>query len=527
MKTASVLSALYLLTSSQFPVSSCFSTNLRVLVRERVASTRTSRHTLNAAPTALQTDKQGKKHTSRSLAVQAIIQRKKQKDLDAVSRLESTQAFLNSSQRDKAFARNLVSTTSRRLGQIDSVLEQCCTTYPPKGKQGAIVQACLRIGTAQLLFLETPAFAAVKETVEVLKDRGLNIPKPMVSFSNAVLRRVEREGREFLKDTDMSDNISDFLIGEFRNLYGNENTEKIVEQLLNEESHRFVDLSLDSSKCTAQDVISAFEADEDDRFNAIIPLENGSLRIGKSPKAGIISDWPLFSTGAWWVQDVASTLPAIALTKALQSKYGEKCDMSELHVVDMCAAPGGKTAQLLSAGFQVTAIEANARRSRRLFENLQRLKFGEDRCTVVVSPGQEWKPDDGGNLAVAGILVDVPCSATGTGNKRPDVLRKDSDLGNLLDTQSILAKHCADNVLKPGGVMVYATCSLLARESEDQVHKLLQTVTSMRTLPFKSGEIPGFDAAIDENGWLRVLPGVLDGNMKQTDGFFVARLEKV
>ena len=196
-------------------------------------------------------------------------------------------------------------------------------------------------------------------------------------------------------------------------------------------------------------------------------------------------------------------------------------------MVDMCAAPGGKTSQLLSAGFQVTAIEANARRSRRLLENLERLRFGEDQCEVVVSPGQEWTPEENDEgLGVSGILVDVPCSATGTGNKRPDVLRKDDDLGNLLETQEILANHCADNVLLSGGIMVYATCSLLARESEDQVQKLLQRGT-MKTLPFGKDEIPGFEHAIDENGWLRVLPGVLDGELKQCDGFFVARLEKL
>ena len=138
--------------------------------------------------------------------------------------------------------------------------------------------------------------------------------------------------------------------------------------------------------------------------------------------------------------------------------------------------------------------------------------------------GQEWNPEEG--TEIAGVLVDVPCSATGTGNKRPDVLRKDGDLGNLIETQSMLANHCADNILESGGIMVYATCSLLKRESEDQVQALLSRGT-MKTLPFTKGEIRGFDDAIDENGWLRVLPGVLDGELKQCDGFFVARLEKL
>ena len=466
--------------------------------------------------------------TPRFLAVQAIIQSKKQKDLDAVSRLESTQAFLSSSQRDKAFARNLVSTTSRRLGQIDNILSRCCSTYPPKGKQGAIVQACLRIGTAQLLFLDTPAFAAVKETIDVLKDKSFRVPKPMVSFTNAVLRRVEREGNKMLKDTDVCDNVSDFLIGEFRELYGKEDTQKIVNQLLDEEAHHFVDLTLKAGDYSVQDVIDAFDdVDEADKFESISPLPNGSLRIGKGPCAGAISKWPLYEEGAWWVQDVASTLPAIALTKALENKQRGQRDLSSMHVVDMCASPGGKTAQLLSAGFRVTAIEANARRSRRLLENLERLNFGQNQCQVVVLPGQEWLPTtDGHGSYVDGILVDVPCSATGTGNKRPDVLRKDGELGNLLETQEILANHCAENILESGGVMVYATCSLLAKESEDQVHKLLKRGT-MKTIPFTKGEIPGFDSSIDENGWLRVLPGVLEGDMKKCDGFFVARLEKI
>ncbi len=467
--------------------------------------------------------------TPRLLAAKALVQKKKQIDLDAVSRLESSPDFLKSSQRDKAFARNLVSTTSRRLGQIDHILSKCCDSYPPKGGQGQLVQSCLRIGTVQLLFLDTPAFAAVKETVDVLKDKNFLVSKKLVSFANAVLRRVQREGAALLLQTDDSDNISDFLKEEFTNLYGEENTKEIVGQLLDDEAHNNVDLSLKDADITVQDVIDAFESDGDDRFASISVLPNGSIRIKKGPNAGAISDWPLYHEGAWWVQDVASTLPAIALTEALRKKHGKKLSMNELRVVDMCSAPGGKAAQLLAADFQVTAIEANARRSRRLLENLERLKFGEDRCQVVVSPGQEWLPGHGESdedIEVAGVLVDVPCSATGTGNKRPDVLRKDGDLGNLLETQEILANHCADNVLKSGGVMVYATCSLLARESEDQVSKLLQK-GKMKTLPFEKGEIKGFDDAIDENGWLRVLPGVLGGELSKCDGFFVARLEKI
>ena len=194
-------------------------------------------------------------------------------------------------------------------------------------------------------------------------------------------------------------------------------------------------------------------------------------------------------------------------------------------LVFLFSAPGGKTSQLLAAGFgKVTAIEASERRCKRLRENLKRLGF-QNRCEVVVSPGQDWVNEDSGN-EVAAVLVDVPCSATGTGNRRPDVLQKDTtDLESLHQIQEILANHCVDNILSKNGIMVYATCSLLKSESEDQVTKLIQR-GGVTTLPFEPGEIPGFDKCIDENGWLRVIPGTLGDQLDYCDGFFVARLIK-
>ncbi len=430
------------------------------------------------------------------------------------------------------------------MGQIDSILTHCCKVYPPTGgkggKEGAVLQAALRVGVAQLLFLDTPAFAVVQETVEALKKIQIQgskrrMPKPMVSFCNAILRRVDRERDELLDMTSASDNVSEFLMGEFRKSYGTHHAEMMVEQLLNEEAHNSVDISLnhvglkneEERQASTNEIVAAF-SDETVGIDSVLRLPNGSLRILKGSYNGAISKWPLYDNGSWWVQDVSSTLPALALTSAMKSAHGDE-NLENVHVVDMCAAPGGKTAQLLSSNFHVTAIEANKRRSRRLLENLERLQL-EEKCEVVVSPGQEWTPEESirtfNTNGIAGVLVDVPCSATGTGNRRPDVLRKDQDLGNLLETQEILANHCVDNILKGGGIMVYATCSLLPRESEDQIHKLIKR-GGVETLPFTPGEIPGFDGAIDKNGWLRVLPGVLDGDLKQCDGFFVARLVKL
>lgn len=301
--------------------------------------------------------------------------------------------------------------------------------------------------------------------------------------------------------------------------------------MLNTQSHQHIDLSLninhndeEQSEIEIQKIIDEFDSSEDGTHGSITVLPNKSLRVRKGAET-VVSKFPLYAEGRWWVQDISSTLPAIGLISALKSRYD---DFSNVHIVDMCAAPGGKSSQLLAAGFgKVTAIEANERRCRRFRENLDRLGL-QERCEVAVCPGQEWQPsNDNGDNEVAAVLVDVPCSATGTGTKRPDVLKKDtSDLESLLQIQEILANHCADNILSVGGIMVYATCSLLKSESEDQVEKLIQR-GGVETLPFTPGEIPGFDSAIDENGWLRVLPGMCGGEMNFCDGFFVARLIKV
>lgn len=476
---------------------------------------------------------------SRVVAANSLIEKNSKKgnnNYNPVAKLESNPQFQNLSQRDKSFARNLVSTTVRYKGQIDTLLNIICDKYPPKcGKHSGIVTSCLRMGAAQILFMNVKDFAAVKETVNVLKDGQFQTPERLIKFVNAILRRIGKEGREILeKETSITDNIIPWLLNEWNQTYGEEVTLKMVEQLLNTVSHQHVDISLniehlycgnndneDTQEEEIKAIVREFESAGEDH-GSITLLPNKSLRIKKGTET-IVSNYPLYNEGRWWVQDVSSTLPAIGLISALNSFYD---DFSNVHVVDMCAAPGGKTSQLLAAGFaKVTAIETNARRCRRLKENLNRLGF-EDRCEVVVSAGQDWVNEDN-DSNVAAVLLDVPCSATGTGNRRPDVLQKDTeDLKSLHEIQGILANHCVESILSKGGIMVYATCSLLKSESEDQVSKLLQR-GDVQTLPFTTGEINGFDEAIDENGWLRVLPGVLSGQLNICDGFFVARLIKV
>lgn len=453
--------------------------------------------------------------TSRYLAVLALMKQTKTKNCSASTVLESNKYFsyLND-RRDRAFAKLLVTTCERRRGQIELVLNDCIKKQR-KNKYALLVRAALQVGVAQLLFLETPHHAAIKETVETVRTYGIltnnDISEQLIKFVNGVLRHISRNVEEYRNAYKPTENLAPWFREKLIADWGEDKTEKIAEQYM--KTPHYLDLSFKAAvdSIAKDNILSAQNITFD-----ILP--HGIVRI--QDFNGLVSEMPGYDDGDWWVQSASASTPAMALISSLKALEKEP---SSLRVVDMCAAPGGKTAQLLSAGYDVTAIEANARRCRRLNENLERLKFNN--CKVETMPGQDWTPI----LPVHGVLLDAPCSATGTGIRRPDILQKEEvDIPGLMDTQKALCEHCIDNVIKEGGILVYATCSILREESEDCIHRLLARSkgASVRTIPFQEGEIAGFDGAIDENGWLRVLPGCLDGALKDCDGFFVARLTR-
>jgi 16S rRNA (cytosine967-C5)-methyltransferase len=481
----------------------------------------------NNEPVAqLTTEAPGGATTARFVAVSAVVCAKEKQSF-AVDRLESHAYFAQLSQRDKAFARLLVTTVERRLGQIDAVLEQCCNNNSQPQQQqrnnnkkpqrmnrlDRLVQATLRVGACQLLFLSVPAHAAVWETVQVLRmttAHGITMPESKVKFANAVLRRISREKEALLASTSVRDNVAPWLLQEWQTSWGEDATNMILDSAMRE-APRCLTVKRDPSVADAsvflQHVVKQFEPD------STLILPQGSIQILHAPP-GTITTWPLFDSGDWWLQDPSATLPALAVLKSIQPT-------KEKRIVDLCAAPGGKAAQLASYGYHVTAVELSEKRSRRLMENKQRLGLDFD---VVLADGITYEP---AQLA-DGVLLDVPCTATGTASRRPDVLRRDENYNELLATQYKLACNALSNVVKVGGVIVYATCSLLKQESEDQAEKLVAEGSAV-TIPFEKGEIPGFDASIDANGWLRVLPGdpKLPEGLRHCDGFFVARLRRV
>jgi 16S rRNA (cytosine967-C5)-methyltransferase len=229
---------------------------------------------------------------------------------------------------------------------------------------------------------------------------------------------------------------------------------------------------------------------------------------------GSVTMLPGFSDGQWWVQDAAAALPA--------HLFG---DVAGKSIVDLCAAPGGKTAQLAQAGARVTAVDRSAPRMARLRDNLARLALGVD---TVVTDATEWQGNISGGFD--GVLVDAPCTSTGTIRRHPDVawLRQETDIAALTALQKRLLQK-AVALLRPGGTLVYCTCSLEPEEGEQAISALLAAEPAMRRAPIEAGEVAGLTEILTAEGELRTLPCHLphpDPRLSGLDGFYAARLVK-
>lgn len=400
--------------------------------------------------------------------------------------LEANKAVKALEPRDRGFVRLLAATLFRRLGQLDAVIQ--ASLAKPGQQLKAPVQDLLRLGAAQLLFLGTPAHAAVDTTVDLAVARG---QAPYKGLINAVLRRLAREGTAMLAGQDAGRlNTPDWLWLVWRQAYGTGATRAIVEAHLQEAP---LDLSVKGDAAAWAERLEA----------ELLPT--GSLRRAAG---GQVTDLPGFAEGAWWVQDAAAALPA--------RLFG---DLAGKTVYDLCAAPGGKTAQLAAFGAVVTAVDRNGKRLERVTENLSRLGLS---ATTVTADAVTWNP---GALADA-ILLDAPCSATGTIRRHPDVarLKGPEDVETLARVQARMLNHALD-LLKPGGLLVYGTCSLQPEEGEQQMARILERRTDIERVAVTAAEVGGLAELITAEGDVRCTPGVLKdkGGM---DGFFIGRLRR-
>ena len=225
-----------------------------------------------------------------------------------------------------------------------------------------------------------------------------------------------------------------------------------------------------------------------------------------------MSSLPGYDDGAWWVQDAAAALPARLLG-----------DISGRSVADLCAAPGGKTAQLAAAGARVTAVDRAPARIDRLRQNLARLALTAD---AVVADVAQWEagPFDA-------VLLDAPCSSTGTIRRHPDIpwLKRDADVAALAALQHRLIARAAE-LTRPGGVLVYCTCSLEPEEGIEVVRALLERDPRLERRPIAAAEVGGLAELVSPDGDLRTLPCHLadpDSRMAGLDGFYAAQLVRI
>lgn len=481
-----------------------------------VSITRRNKDTIRSAWKSLDATETTKTlSTARFVAIQSLVRATISKP--SISQMEQNAGFQQLSFRDKAFCRLMVTTVERRRGQVNAILDHCKEKKGDRSKKkrigDRIVHTTLQVGLVQLLYINTTDFAAVKETVEALKQYRNAVSEKQIGYVNAILRRVSREAETFRSDSyaNIQLNAAPWLIAELNRDWGELATHHIIERAMTE-SPRTLTVRGQSEK-DVENVASMFE-------KAVV-LPQRSVRVNKPPH-GSLTGWPMFAEGLWWCQDPSATLPALAL----QSSAKQVIEDSP-RVLDMCAAPGGKTAQLMNMGFRVTAVEISEKRVGKLQQNLSRLGFKN--LEIVAANAANWTSDSPFDF----VLLDAPCSATGTASKRPDVLWKSPHVVNeLLNTQYALLEHAINSLLQPNGIVVYATCSLLKRESEDQVSKLLDKhSTQVELVPFEVGEIAGVTAEqISEEGYIRILPSPVrdfDSQELNGDGFFVARLRKL
>jgi 16S rRNA (cytosine967-C5)-methyltransferase len=395
--------------------------------------------------------------------------------------------------RDRALMRRLVATILRRLGSLGHLLSRLLDRGIPTDAPRA--QSALLIGAAQILWMDVPDHAAVDLSVRLVQsDRRA---AKYAGLVNAVLRRCAREGQPLIDEVKSQTlDVPPWLVARWIAHYGETVARGIAGAISHEPS---LDITV---KSDAAQWASRLHGET---------LPTGSVR---TPLQGSVTMLPGFVEGQWWVQDAAAALPA--------RLFG---DVAGKTIVDLCAAPGGKTAQLAQAGARVVAVDRSPHRMARLRDNFARLALEAE---SVVADATEWQGGSSGGFD--GILVDAPCTSTGTIRRHPDIawLRQESELGALMALQKRLLQR-GIALLKPGGTLVYCTCSLEPEEGEQAISALLATESAVRRAPIDPGEVAGLSEILNQEGDLRTLPCHLphqDPRLGGLDGFYAARLIK-
>jgi len=393
-------------------------------------------------------------------------------------------------ERDRALARKLVATVLRRLGTLRHLLATALDRgFPADAPR---VETILLIGAAQIFWLEVPDHAAVDLAVRLAQaDRRASRYPGLV---NAVLRRMARDGRAALASVDAATlDTPGWLMTRWIAAHGRAAAHAIA-AMHGEEPSLDLTVKHDPDGWAAR------------LRGRVVPT--GTVRtVGHGP----VSLLPGYAEGAWWVQDAAAALPVRLLG-----------DVAGRRIADLCAAPGGKTAQLAAAGAKVTAVDRSPARLARLRENLARLGLAAE---TVEADVLEWQAEP-----FDAVLLDAPCSSSGTIRRHPDIpwLKQEADLTAMASLQARLLERAAA-LVRPGGTLVYCTCSLEPEECEMQTAALIARTPGLARRPIAAAEVAGQAEFVTPAGDLRTLPchwPDSDPRMAGLDGFYAARLDR-
>ena len=400
-------------------------------------------------------------------------------------------AFTNLDQNDQALVRAMLLATLRHLTVLEAVVARLVDRPLPSGARALL--HVLHLAAAQIIYLDVPDHAAVDLAVEQANIDPRN--RRFAALVNAVLRRLIREKQSLVADVEAdTPNAPPWFVDRLQAAYG----DRAGDILAAHGAMPPIDLTVKSDPRHWAEQLGG------------ILLPTGTVRL--AGLNGPVSELPGYDEGAWWVQDAAASIPA--------QLFG---DLQDRNVADLCAAPGGKTAQLIVAGARVTAVDLSRNRLKRLGENLARLRLDAD---CIEANCLHWQPE----TTFDAVLLDAPCSSTGTVRRHPDIpfTKGPAEIEKLTVLQENMLRHAA-TLVRPGGTIVFSNCSLDPMEGEEMVQRVIETEPDLQRQRIEPADWPGLEDAITERGEMRTTPAMLpndNARLAGMDGFFASVLTR-
>lgn len=394
--------------------------------------------------------------------------------------------FLKLSNRDRSLVNLIVMTSLRRHGEVDIIISNFIKK-PFKKKD--LVNHILQISVAQLIFLDFPDYSVVNTAVEISKKYGSE------KFVNAILRNILRKKKGLIKKTNTITNIPSWLKDDLLKNFNNEKLKLIADRIVEEP---FIDIKI------KEEVLTKFDWEKILDGHYIL---KDLIRLKNKKK---VDDLPYYNQGLWWVQGIASTFPVKIINKIFRNT-----NKSKINVLDVGASPGGKTFQLVEAGYIVKALEVSSKRTQMLKDNCNRVKL----TPIILNENfLDFKESEKFDC----ILIDAPCSGSGIVQKKPEILITKKSLKDLILKQNLMLSH-AKKILKSGGYLIYSVCSIISDEGETQVNNFLKENQNFSTVsPFE--DLKKFTAKKNSKYFLTT-PDKYN-NHGGIDGFFIACLRK-